>query len=347
MSLQQEAIVATANGPATGALPDWPASWYKFCASHELGRKPLARRAFGRDLVAFRTETGRIGVMLARCPHMGANLAAGRAVGESLQCPFHHWEFGVDGRCRHIPAAAEIPPFARQLAFPAVERHGAIFFFNGVEPAFPLPFFADCEPAELAVAPPFHLVLDCPWYMIGANGVDVQHFRATHDRELLGTPEIVHLGRFIHQSRCHFRVVGRNWRDRLTRWFAGDELEMHVTDWAGTLFFVRATFRRTQTFGMVSMLPLDRSCTAVYVTVAVRRSSSMAGQVLLDAANARIRRFFIRKFLEPDVARSAGTRYDPQRLLAVDRCLADYFSWLQALHGRFTMTCPGELAINE
>jgi phenylpropionate dioxygenase-like ring-hydroxylating dioxygenase large terminal subunit len=326
--------------PPEGLLAGWPAAWFRFGASRELGRHPLARRAFGRELVAFRTDEGPVGVLLAQCVHLGANLAGGRVIGDCVQCPFHHWQFDVTGQCRLIPAAATVPSFARQMAFPAVERHGSLFFFNGAEPAFPLPFFDSCDPAELTAAPPFTLMLDCPWYMVGANGVDVQHFRTTNDRELLAPPDVQHPGRFVHQAVTRFHVVGQGWRDRLTRRFGGDQVEMQVTDWAGTLFFVQATFRRTQTFGMVAMLPIESSRTAVTVTVAVRRSRGPVGRALWDPVNARVRRLFIRKFLEPDVARSAGTRYNPQRLIAADRCLADYFAWLHALHGPAVLPAP-------
>jgi nitrite reductase/ring-hydroxylating ferredoxin subunit len=319
--------------PPKGLLAEWPAAWYVFCASRELGRKPLARQAFGRELVAFRTSGGAVGVLLGRCVHMGARLAEGQVAGECLRCPFHHWEFDSAGQCRHIPAAADIPAFARQMAFPVVERHGAVFFFNGAEPAFPLPFFAGCDEAELTAAAPFTLMLDCPWYMVGANGVDVQHFQTTHDRELVGLPQINHPQRWVHEAATQFRVAGRGWRDGLTRRFAGDTVAMNVTDWAGTLFLVRAQFRRTQTFGMVSMLPIEKDRTLLYVRVFVRRSRGLAGRLLWGPVNARVRRFFIRKFLEPDIARSAGTCFNPHRLIAADQCLADYFAWLHGLHG--------------
>jgi phenylpropionate dioxygenase-like ring-hydroxylating dioxygenase large terminal subunit len=264
---------------------------------------------------------------------MGARLALGEVVGERLRCPFHHWEFDATGRCGHIPAAAVIPDFARQLALPAVERHGGVFIFNGTEPVFPLPFFDGCTESDLATAPPFTIALDCPWYMVGANGVDVQHFRATHGRELLAPPAVYHPHRFAHRAVTQFRVAGRGWRDWLTRRIAGDRVEMDVTDWAGTLFFVRATFRRTQTFGMVSMLPVERDRTLVHVRIAVRQSRSRWGRLVGDPINARVRRYFVRKFLEPDIARSAGTRLDPHRLIAADQWLAQYFSWLYTLHG--------------
>jgi nitrite reductase/ring-hydroxylating ferredoxin subunit len=316
-----------------GLLPDWPTSWYVFCASHELGHKPLARRAFGRELVAFRAPDGQVGVLLGQCVHMGARLAEGQVVGDCLRCPFHHWEFDTHGHCRRIPATTDIPAFARQVAFPAVERYGGVFFFNGAEPVFPLPFFDDCQPEELATAPPFTLVLDCPWYMVGANGVDVQHFRATHDRELVGLPRISYPVPFAHQAVTQFRVAGRGWRDWLTRRVAGSTVQMDVTDWAGTMFFVRAKFRRTRTFGMVALLPVETSRTLIYVWTSVRRSRSLAGRLCWDPCNARVRRYFIRKFLEPDIARSAGTQLNPRHLIAADQCLAEYFAWLGALHG--------------
>jgi phenylpropionate dioxygenase-like ring-hydroxylating dioxygenase large terminal subunit len=280
--------------------------------------------------------------MLARCAHLGASLGGGQVVGDCLQCPFHHWEYDVAGRCRRIPATAEIPSFARQWAFPAIERDGGVFFFNGAEPAFPLPFFDGRAAEELATARPFRLVLDCPWYMIGANGIDVQHFDATHDRELLAPPSVTHPTRFAHRALTRFRIAGRGWRDRLTRRLAGSEVAMDVTDWAGTLFFVQASFRRTRTFGRVSMLPLDENRTLLHVQVSVRRSRTLLGRLLFDPVNVRLRRYFIRKFLEPDIARSAGTHYDPRRLIAADRYLADYFAWLHALHGPSVLSGPKE-----
>lgn len=349
MALQQERAAlepaVAAFCPRKRLLPEWPASWYMFCASRELGSKPLSRRAFGRDWVAFRTRTGRVGVMAGRCAHMGARLAQGEIIGERLRCPFHHWEFDTAGRCGHIPAATEIPSFARQLALPVVERHGGIFIFNGTRPALPLPFFEGCNESDLASAPHFTLLLDCPWYMVGANGIDVQHFQATHGRELAASPRTCHPQPFTHQAVTQFRVVGKGWRDWLTRLFAGKSVDMDVVDWAGTLFFVRATFRRTRTYGMVAMLPVEKDRTLLYVRIFVRASRNLWGRLLWDPINARVRRYFVRKFLEPDVARSAGTRFDPQRLIGADQLLAEYFSWLHALHGPTVIPGPAEFSL--
>ena len=317
---------------AISTMPHCPTSWLAFCASNELGRGPQTREFLGRKLVAFRTESSHVAVLDAQCIHMGADLGQGTVVGEALQCPFHHWKFGVDGKCRHIPASSEIPAFARQVAYPAQERHGSVFFSPSCIPRFSLPFFDDCEPGDLVRAEPFALVLDCPWYMVGANAVDVQHFQTTHARELMAPPEIDYPHPLAHRSTTRFKVVGKSLCDRLTRVLAGPEVTMRVTDWGGTLFFVRATFRRTQTYGMVSLLPLERRRTLVYVTVAVRRSRGRMFQLLVDPLRARIRRFFIEQFLRPDIQRSAWIDYSPETLIEADDYLRTYFRWLAKVH---------------
>ena len=155
--------------PAADRFPAFPRSWYFFCRGRELSRKPLARDLLGRRLVAYRTTSGQAVLLDARCSHLGADLGKGTVVGDALQCPFHHWEYGPDGRCCRIPCTSEIPSFARQASFPVVERHGHVFFFNAPEATFPLPFFPDEDPAEFIAASPFWTTLDCPWYMIGAK----------------------------------------------------------------------------------------------------------------------------------------------------------------------------------
>ncbi|MGE0305815.1 MAG: Rieske 2Fe-2S domain-containing protein [Acidimicrobiia bacterium] len=82
-----------------------PPGWYQIGWSDDfpLGEsRPL--RYFGRDLVAYRATSGRVVVLDAHCPHMGAHLGFGGAVvGDSIQCPFHGWTWTPDGRNESIP----------------------------------------------------------------------------------------------------------------------------------------------------------------------------------------------------------------------------------------------------
>ena len=63
-----------------------------------------------------------------------------------------------------------------------------VFFFNGPRPLYPLPFFPDERPDDFVRARPFGLELACPWWLVGANACDLQHFAGAHDRVLAGPP---------------------------------------------------------------------------------------------------------------------------------------------------------------
>jgi phenylpropionate dioxygenase-like ring-hydroxylating dioxygenase large terminal subunit len=335
-----------ADAPSAELFPAYPTSWYLFCRSRELNRRPLTRDLLGRRVVAYRTASGRVAVLDGRCGHLGADLGRGCVVGEALQCPFHHWEYGPDGRCVRIPVTDAIPPTARQAVFPAVERHGFVFFFNGPRALFPLPFFPDADPADFVAARPFATVLDCPWYMIGSNAFDLQHFRAAHDRRLEGDHEVTCPHPYARRASARFSVVGNSLQDKITRLFAGPEVVMTITDWCGNLMFVTAAFRRTTSYGMVVTEPLASGKVHVRVIVHVPRSRSALGRVLSDPLRLAVRRFFIKRFLSSDASRLDGARYSPHGLIDCDRDLVEYFDWLAGVahgtpHGNGTHDEPG------
>lgn len=53
----------------------------------------------------FRTPEGKVHIMDAYCPHLGANMGLGGVVrGDCLECPFHGWQFdGNSGKCTSVP----------------------------------------------------------------------------------------------------------------------------------------------------------------------------------------------------------------------------------------------------
>jgi phenylpropionate dioxygenase-like ring-hydroxylating dioxygenase large terminal subunit len=327
--------LVTLGAPSAEKFPAFPVSWYLFGSANELDRGPISKDLFGRRLAAFRTAAGDIVVLDARCCHLGSDLGRGRVVDDALECPFHNWRFGADGRCRHIPASQNIPAFARQTSYPVVERNGLLFVFRGSQPRFPLPFFPDCRADDFLPARPFEAVLDCPWYMVGANAFDLQHFRAAHDRRLVSTPVVDCPHAFARRATATFRVAGDSYRDHLTRWFAGNTVTMAITDWCGNMMFATATFRRTTSYGMVVTEPLGERKVRVQVVVFVPRSASRIARRCCDAVRARVRRYFIRAFLRSDGERLSGAQYRPQALIEADRDMAEYFHWLSVVsHGQ-------------
>ncbi len=103
---------------------------------------------------------------------------------------------------------------------------------------------------------------------------------------------------------------------------------MTIVDWCGTLMFVTAEFPKTSSYGLVNVLPLDEEHVRVVVVVFVRKSQTLLGRQLLDYANARIRRYFIKAFLEADFHLLSMLRYNSNRFIGCDRELGEYLHWL-------------------
>ena len=193
-------------------------------------------------------------------------------VGDDLQCAFHNWRYAPNGRCTLVPAAADPPLFARQRSYPTVERNGHVFFFNGSEPLFPLPFFDGADPDKYVSAKPLQFDANCPWYLVNGNSFDVQHFRAGHDRELLGEPVVDCPHPYARRIRVMFQVAGDSVFDRLLRRFVGERVEVSMTNWGGTIVVVTGDFRHTRSTLITYIEPLTEQTCRQNVLVYSRQS---------------------------------------------------------------------------
>ena len=87
--------------------------WYFAGLASEIAPGRLIRRELlGEPVMLGRTRTGDLFALQDICPHRAAPLSAGRLVreadgSESVECPYHGWRFGRDGRCRAIPSLTE------------------------------------------------------------------------------------------------------------------------------------------------------------------------------------------------------------------------------------------------
>lgn len=314
------------KAPPISSFPANPASWYLFCHRKELRKGPLAKRMLDRDLVAFQTESGRIAVLDARCAHLGANLGCGQIVGETIQCPFHNWQFGQDGRCEKIPGAAIIPPFARQQSYPVAELRGYIFFFNGAEALFPLPFFSDESSEDLRAAKLFSYEADASWFMVAAQGFDRQHFETVHDRRLLSAPQVDCPSPFVRRNQWDAEIIGHRFPDRLLKMLVGKNVSLSIQNWGGTCYIVKARFPRACNYFLVSYRPIENDRTHFDVIVFARRG--------LAALSLIPRRWLTRAHLVAEAAQVRDTQYRPTRLIPQDADMIECFRWLAALPQR-------------
>ena len=108
--------------------------WYPMALTEEIADQPVKVRAIGQDFVVFRGEDGAAKCVSNTCAHRGGSLAGGKIKGNSIQCPYHGWEYDGDGVCHRIPSLgpdAKIPSRSRVDAYPVQEKFGIIFAFLG------------------------------------------------------------------------------------------------------------------------------------------------------------------------------------------------------------------------
>ncbi|MEO8203903.1 MAG: aromatic ring-hydroxylating dioxygenase subunit alpha [Betaproteobacteria bacterium] len=147
------------------------------------GKRPVkALRLLGQDLVLFRDEAGRYGMLDRDCPHRGADLAYARIEDGGLRCAFHGWLFDVGGHCMQTPAEPEgskLRQHIRQRAYPVVERSGILFAWlgEGEPPAFPA---FDCFVAPGTHTFAFKGHLECNWLQALEVGIDPAHASYLH-----------------------------------------------------------------------------------------------------------------------------------------------------------------------
>lgn len=91
-------------------MSHWPLSirkqWFVAAHAQKVGRRPLAVTVLDVPLVLGRTRQGALFVFEDRCPHRQVPLSCGRMTEHGLQCPYHGWTFGADGKLTDMPGLA-------------------------------------------------------------------------------------------------------------------------------------------------------------------------------------------------------------------------------------------------
>jgi phenylpropionate dioxygenase-like ring-hydroxylating dioxygenase large terminal subunit len=211
------------------------------------------------------------------------------------------------------------------------ERHGYVFIFLGPEPLFPLPFFANCDPDDFLASRPFRFHTDSSWFMLVGNSFDGQHFQAVHDRRLTSVPIVDSPGPFARRMRFEAEVAGNTVFDRLLRHFAGKKVRVSITAWGGPYVLVEGVFERAHSRLLVTSQPLDEHNTRSEVFAYGRRGRQPWTRYVFDPIGLNVRRRFTKAFMQYDIDKLRGVRYQPAGLTEQDRELANYFRWLATL----------------
>jgi len=171
----------------------FPTGWFVVAFSRDLKPGEVKRiKNFGKELVMFRTESGKAVVADPYCPHLGAHLGyGGKVEGETIRCPFHFWKFEAGGKCVDVPFAP-VPPKARINVWPTVERNDVIMVWHDLEgrpPLWEMPEFEQTEDYALADFALF-AGIRAHTQEILENGADWLHFYSVQGTSrLFGTGE--------------------------------------------------------------------------------------------------------------------------------------------------------------
>ncbi|MBI1922882.1 Rieske (2Fe-2S) protein [Candidatus Poribacteria bacterium] len=168
----------------------WPQTWYPVRQSKEV--KPgqiLPIKALGQDLILVRSPSGKVALMEGHCVHRGASIGHGGVfIGECIRCPFHGFQYDLQGVCVKIPDVDRIPKAAVLKTYPVAETLGMIWTFNGPEPTFPPPTLERLGIEEgfghlgrLGTAYAFRNVRRCQMRDSICGSLDYRHSNLVHD----------------------------------------------------------------------------------------------------------------------------------------------------------------------
>ena len=135
------------TGPGTPMGEVMRRYWHPVALSDDVtpGSKPKQLRIMSEELVLFRDDDGRPGLLGLHCSHRLTSLAYGRVEDGGIRCSFHGWLYDVNGRCLEQPGEPAESTFkdkVRHPAYPCRDSGGLIFAYMGpAERQPPLPPF--------------------------------------------------------------------------------------------------------------------------------------------------------------------------------------------------------------
>ncbi|HVG80627.1 MAG TPA: Rieske 2Fe-2S domain-containing protein [Patescibacteria group bacterium] len=184
MLSREDNELLTLTGPGTAMGELLRRYWTPVVLASELAPGGRVKRVqlMGERLIAYRTPSGRPGLIAEFCPHRSASLYFGRVEETGMRCVYHGWKYGHDGRCVEMPSEPAESNFAAKVAtpaYPCTERGGVVFAYMGQGAPPPLPDL------EWTLLPADHVfaskrIQDCNWFQAMEGGIDSSHISFLH-----------------------------------------------------------------------------------------------------------------------------------------------------------------------
>jgi len=186
MLTKEQNDLLTQTGPGTPCGKLLRSYWQPIAASEEMpiGGNPLPIRIMSEDLVLFRDDQNRLGLIGQYCAHRGTDLSYGRVENGGLRCLYHGWLFDIHGKCIEQPAERSGGKFCEKIkhvGYPVQEKGGAIWAYmgEGEPPLIPdFEFLIAAEPNRLT----FRVIQTCNWLQGLESSTDPVHTTFLHRR---------------------------------------------------------------------------------------------------------------------------------------------------------------------
>ncbi|MGZ4412975.1 MAG: aromatic ring-hydroxylating oxygenase subunit alpha [Gaiellaceae bacterium] len=153
----------------------------------------FATEVAGTPVVVTRDRDGVLRGFVNVCRHRGHVVAEGEQSRETLQCPYHAWTYGLDGRLRAAPRSEEEPDFPQDelgLVPVVVDTWGPFLFANAGPNPEPLVDALGSLPAQVAelgldVGSLVHhsrweAEVEANWKIVSENFLECYHCQVAH-----------------------------------------------------------------------------------------------------------------------------------------------------------------------
>jgi phthalate 4,5-dioxygenase oxygenase subunit len=207
--------------------------WQPVALSEELpqGGAPRTVAIMGKELVLFRDDQGRVGLLGLHCSHRGTDLSYGRVENGGLRCLYHGWLYDIRGRVLEQPGepgGGANRDLICHLAYPCQEAGGVVFTYMGPgdPPLLPNYEFLTVPEPQRTVTKIFYR---CNYLQGNEGNIDPVHLSFLHQ--------------YLNESQvAHKRIVpGSGATDNaLLREHIAPTIEVEVMDYGLRIYTIRS-----------------------------------------------------------------------------------------------------------
>jgi phenylpropionate dioxygenase-like ring-hydroxylating dioxygenase large terminal subunit len=255
--------------------PALRACYHPVCRSTDVhDGQVLGVRLLGEDWALARLD-GRVVALQDRCAHRGMPLSAGTVIDSTVECPYHGYRYGPDGRCTLIPALGARSPIPPKAAVPTahdvVERYDLIWLAPE-EPVTGVIDVPEWDDPDFVVASLPDQVWSAGAGQMTENFLDMGHLPFLHAKTF-GDPDAIEVPPYSVERDgwgfvCDLRHSAKVLADSTGTAVDYEIDERHLTWWYAAPFALR--LRSEYADGVVLTIlffhqPVDADTTKLYV----------------------------------------------------------------------------------